>query len=735
VTVQVREAASHTDPSDWLAAIGQRLSEADRALLAKALAFAVARYGDRTCADGEPLLAHWREVSGLLESVRLDAETLAAALLGGVPEVDPDWAEPMRKDVSPQVAALVEGVTRMAQIQALRSKVEEGSRPAERAAQLEALRKMLLAMVQDARVVLIKLADQTQTLRYLAGRGDPATRTAAARDTFDVFAPLANRLGVWQLKWELEDLAFRCLDPDTYKSIARALDERRPDREAFIAEVTQQLRSELAAAGIRAEVTGRPKHIYSIYRKLSRKDLTLRELFDIRGVRVLVDDIKDCYAVLGIVHHLWTPLPKEFDDYIAKPKPNNYRSLHTAVVGPDGKVLEVQIRTHEMHQHNEYGVAAHWRYKEGDAPRGETKRGKAGFEERIAWLRQILDWRDGLADVADLAEHFRTGLFEDTVYVLTPQGRVIDLPQGATPVDFAYHVHTDLGHRCRGARVDGEMVPLHYRLRNGQTVEIVAAKTGGPSRDWLNPELSYIHSSRARAKVRQWFNSQNLETAIAQGRQIVERSLQRTGMTALGLDKLAADLHFEKVEELLAAVGRNEITARQIQSVLRAPEAQPQAEAPPVTAQPIAPQIKGDILVVGVDKLLTVLARCCKPAPPDPIIGFVTRGRGVTVHRRSCPNVTKLSPERLIDAQWSAEATRGKFAVDVEVDGGSQDELLREVLDVFARQQVRVIAARAQSRDARARLYLTLEITDLAQLRKLLSQVAELPGVSEARRA
>ena len=362
-------------------------------------------------------------------------------------------------------------------------------------------------------------------------------------------------------------------------------------------------------------------------------------------MRVLVDDVKECYTALGLVHNLWTPLPKEFDDYIAKPKPNHYRSLHTAVVGPDGKVLEVQIRTHEMHQHNEYGVAAHWRYKEAGASRGddgargrgESRRSAASFDERIGWLRQILEWRDGLADVADLAEYFRTGLFEDTVYVLTPQGRVIDLPQGATPVDFAYHVHTDLGHRCRGARVDGEMVPLSYRLANGQTVEIIAAKSGGPSRDWLNPELGFIHSSRARAKVRQWFNTQNLEAAIGQGRQIVERVLQRAGMTALGLDKLAAQLHFDKAEDLLAAVGRNELTARQIQTALQEPAPAPAAELVSLPVKPVVPQAKGDILVVGVDKLLTVLARCCKPAPPDPIIGFVTRGRGVTVHRAPAP--------------------------------------------------------------------------------------------------
>jgi GTP pyrophosphokinase len=743
VTIQVREAVVDAEPSEWLAEVGRGLNHAERTLVAQAFALASESYAGRRCRDGEPLLGHCREVATILRDLHMEGESLAAALLSGMPDAATGWPDLVSERVGASVAALVEGVARMAQIQGLRAKVEGGSRPAERAAQLEALRKMLLAMVQDARVVLIKLADQTQTLRYLAGRGEPATRAAAARDTLDLFSPLANRLGVWQLKWELEDLALRCSEPETYKAIARELHEKRPEREAYIAEVAQRLESELAAAGVRAEVVGRPKHIYSIYSKLRRKDLALKELFDVRGVRVLVDDVKECYTALGLVHNLWTPLPKEFDDYIAKPKPNNYRSLHTAVVGPDGKVLEVQIRTREMHQHNEYGIAAHWRYKEAGASRGdegargrgESRRSAASFDERIGWLRQILEWRDGLADVADLAEYFRTGLFEDTVYVLTPQGRVIDLPQGATPVDFAYHVHTDLGHRCRGARVDGEMVPLSHRLANGQTVEIVAAKSGGPSRDWLNPELGYIHSSRARAKIRQWFNTQNLEAAVGQGRQIVERVLQRAGMTALGLDKLAAQLHFDKVEDLLAAVGRNELTARQVQTALREPAPAPPAEAVPLPVKPVAPQAKGDILVVGVDKLLTVLARCCKPAPPDPIIGFVTRGRGVTVHRVSCPNVARLVAERLIEAQWGTQAARGAFPVDVEVDGGSQPELMRDVLDVFAREQVRVLAARTHARDARARLHFTVEVTDLNQLRRLLTLLGELAEVTQARRA
>jgi GTP pyrophosphokinase len=739
MTVQVREAVAEADPAVWLAGLEEGLSGPHRDLLARALSLALERYPGRAAAHGEPLLTHCREVTTILSGLRLDAETLAAGLASGLPLAQEGWQQPLQDQLNPRVAGLVDGFARMGQIQALRSQAADSRKPADRNAQLEALRKMLLAMVQDVRVVLIKLADQTQTLRYLAGRGETAARQAAARDTLELFAPLANRLGVWQLKWELEDLALRCEDPDAYKRIARDLDEKRVDREAYIDAVTQALRAELAKAGIRAEVAGRPKHIYSIYKKLARKERTVSELSDIRGVRVLVNDIKDCYAVLGLVHNLWTPLPKEFDDYIAKPKANNYRSLHTAVVGPNQKVLEVQIRTVEMHQHSEYGVAAHWRYKESGR---SAEAADSGFDQKISWLRQILDWKEGLSNVTDLAEVFRTGLFDESVYVLTPQGRVIDLPKGSTPVDFAYHVHSDVGHRCRGARVDGEMVPLNYSLSNGQTVEIVTAKSGGPSRDWLNAELGFIHSQRARAKVRQWFNNQNLEASIAQGRQVVEKLLQRAGMTALGLDALAARLGYSKLDEMLALVGRGETTPRQIQEALRdeaaaagkAAAEQTEHGAPIPTAKPSAGLRGGDILVVGVDKLLTVLAKCCKPAPPDPIIGFVTRGRGVTVHRQQCANVQRMPEERLIAAQWGADAAQGRFPVDIEVDGASLPSMMRDILDIFTREKVRVATASSQYRDLDARMHFTLEVNGLEQVRRLLKMIGDMPSVTSTRR-
>ena len=400
-----------------------------------------------------------------------------------------------------------------------------------------------------------------------AGKALGEPRERAAREVQDLFAPLANRLGVWQLKWELEDLSLRVLEPDTYKAIATMLDERRVDRERYIEQVIELLRGELAHAGIRADVTGRPKHIFSIWKKMRRKDVGIDALYDIRAVRVLVDDVRDCYAALGIVHHVWTPLPGEFDDYIAKPKANSYRSLHTAVIGPEGKPLEVQIRTIEMHQHSEYGVAAHWRYKEAEQ---KGMRRDPGFEDRIAWLRQVLDWKDHVAGSSEWLTAFRTSLFTDTIYVLTPQGKVVDLPRGATPVDFAYAVHTSLGHRCRGARVDGAMVPLNTGLKNGQRVEIIAAKQGGPSRDWVNAELGYVTSHRARTKVRQWFKAQQHEETLAHGRAAVERELARAGATAVNLEAVAEKAGFEKADDLFAAVGREELNTRQIQAAIKA---------------------------------------------------------------------------------------------------------------------------------------------------------------------
>jgi GTP pyrophosphokinase len=714
--------------TSWRAAVGERLAPAEAEMLKVALELAVPAYAGRTLATGEPMLAHVLATADILLHLELDCEVLAAALAYRALESTPDLAARLRERLGNRVAELAGGVQRMAHIEALSGRRRDALRPAEQALQLEALRKMLLAMVQDVRVVLIKLADHAQELRYAVRMADTPARRSTAELSRDIFAPLASRLGVWQLKWELEDLAFRILEPDVYQRVARLLDEKRVDRERYIESVAGGLRSELARAGIAAEVTGRPKHIFSIYRKMQSKGVDFEVLYDVRAVRILVDSLKDCYAALGLVHHLWSPIPKEFDDYIARPKSNSYRSLHTAVVGPEGKAVEVQIRTRAMHEDAELGVAAHWRYKEG-------RRHEAGYDRKIAWLRQILEWKDDVRDTGEIAEQFRTGLFEDTVYVLTPQGRVIDLPQGSTPVDFAYHVHSELGHRCRGAKVDGAMVPLNTPLRNGQTVEILAAKLGGPSRDWLMAQLGYLKSPSARTKVRQWFNRQNFETEVAQGRALLERELQRHGKTALNVERLAGEFGHTSASDFLADVGRGDIGPKQLHDALAGDTVAPPAPPAAPALVPRKPRSAGEggVLVVGVDKLLTVPAKCCKPAPPEPIIGFITRGRGVTVHRAHCGNLKRLDPERRVPAQWGA-AEGATFPVDIEIDAIDRTGLLRDISEVLSRERINVTATRSLSSDFAARLRFTLEIRDLDQLHRVLETLREVRGVTRALR-
>jgi GTP pyrophosphokinase len=594
------------------------------------------------------------------------------------------------------------------------------------APQAEVLRNMLLAMVADIRVVLLRLASRTQTLRWLA-RAPDAERQPVARETLDIYAPLANRLGVWQLKWELEDLSFRYLEPEIYKRIARLLEERRSERERFVDQAIAELADELARAGIRAEVTGRPKHLYSIYSKMRAKSLDFSEVHDASGLRVLVEEVRDCYAVLGVVHNLWAPIPREFDDYISRPKANLYRSLHTAVIGPEGRSLEVQIRTHEMHRDAEVGVAAHWRYKEG--ARGARGKGDSA-DERIAWLRQVLAWRDDVVDASDWLEQSKQAVVDDTVYVVTPQGKVIDLPQGATPVDFAYALHTDIGHRCRGAKVNGAIVTLDYRLKNAEVVDIITAKTGGPSRDWLNPALGYIRSSRARNKVRQWFNSRELASVVAAGRAAVEREVKREGVRAASLEELAKRLGFEGPDDLFAAVGREEVGPRQLQLALRGEAKQEPPAEVRLHGGRIAQPGSG-VLVVGIDRLLTVLARCCKPAPPDRISGFVTKGRGVSVHRRECQSLARMierSPERVIAAEWGDRGARA-YPVDIVVRGNDRQGLLRDVSEALVRQKTNVIAAKTQNRDDVASMYFTIEVQDIDQLQRALSAIEDVRGV------
>ncbi len=717
----------------WLDTLTHEYSADERASFAAAFEYARSHCTDAAMPDGESVLDRALGTATILAGLKLDPDSIRAALLLGLPVAGAFDPDEIALKFGADVATLVAGVARMGVIRTTPSSGD----PEERAAQAENLRKMLLSMVEDIRVVLIKLAERTQALRTLMN-GNSIVRTQAAREALDLFAPLANRLGVWQLKWELEDLCLRALEPDAYKSIAKMLDERRRDRQRYIEDVLETLQRELKAAGIKAEVTGRPKHIYSIWNKMRRKQSGIDALYDIRAMRVLVDSVKDCYAALGLVHHLWTPLAREFDDYIAKPKSNNYRSLHTAVIGPEDKPLEVQIRTFEMHQHSEYGVAAHWRYKEG-ALKGV--RSDPTFDEKIAWLRQVLDWKDAVANSGEWLSAFKESLFTDSIYVLTPQGKVVDLQRGSTPVDFAYAVHTNLGHRCRGATVDGQMVPLHYTLKNGQQVEVVTVKQGGPSRDWLNPDLGYVQSHRARTKVRQWFRAQQHEQTVAQGRALVERELARTGHTALKLDALAAKAGFDKAEEFFAAFARDDINSKQVQTAI-------QALALPLAPAPAAPEPEvqmrksraagsgSGILVVGVDRLLTGLARCCKPAPPDPIAGFVTRGKGVTIHRASCANVTRMratQPERLISADWGAPRDE-VFPVDIVVEAMDRQGLLRDISEILSREKINVTAANTLTRNMHTRMAFTVEVQSLAVLKRALALVSDVSGVTGASR-
>jgi GTP pyrophosphokinase len=692
---------------------------------------------------GQSVAARGIAAAELMQRLKLDEDCVAAAHLTALPS-DAETDALVLETFGPNVAQLFVGVHRMNSMQGL-SKTPEGVTAAQQAQQTEALRKMLLAMVDDVRVVLLKLAERLVSLRSAALSGEARRSDSAqseARQVMAIFAPLANRLGVWQIKWELEDLSLRLLQPAQYHSIARYLDETRIEREAYIDTTKAVLRDALVKANIRAEITGRSKHIYSIYDKLQRKGCAIEELYDIRAIRVIVAEIKDCYAALGIVHSMFQPVPGEFDDYIAKPKANQYRSLHTSVLGPQERALEVQIRTQEMHQASELGVAAHWNYKEGGGLSKDAD--QAAYAGKIASLRQVLTWGNELGSPGELLAGFKASLFDDTIFVLTPQGKIIDLPKDSTPIDFAYAVHSGLGHRCRGAKVDGAMVPLNTALKSGQRVEVSTVKEGGPSRDWLNPDTGYLRSHRARAKVRQYFNSLELTETLSHGRAIIEKDLQRHGQTALSLDKLAHDAGFKSQDEFFTAAGRAELTTRELDVAIRKAAGLLDAVPEPVTrdsevhtSRSRAKSGGGGILVVGVDKLMTGLAKCCKPVPPDPIVGFVTRLKGITIHRADCANVVRMSatePNRIIDADWGDAAQNDLFSVVVEVMAGDRQGLLRDISDVLARAKINVTAVNTLTRDFMAKMKFTAEVKSMDQLRVALVQVSQVKGVQNARR-
>jgi len=691
-------------------------------------------YRDKHLGTGEPVWQHVLGMALITVSQRLDVDTRLAALLFAIHDHQPQAGDLIEREFGHEVARLVTGLHRLNGLRLITRATALSSVPEVRA-QAEVLRKMLLAMVDDIRVVVLRLASRVQTLRYLGAHAGPL-RDEMARESRLIYAPLANRLGIWHLKWELEDLSFRYLEPETYRQIARMLDEKRTEREAFIAGAVARLEQEVAAIGIKAEVYGRPKHIYSIWNKMRAKDLAFSEVYDVRALRVIVEEVRECYTVLGLVHQMWTPVPKEFDDYISKPKGNFYRSLHTAVIAEDGRSLEVQIRTRDMHNHAELGVAAHWRYKEGMSGGAAQD----AYGDKLALLRDLLSWRDEIADSSDWVEQFKRAALDDTIYIVTPQGRVIDLPRGSTPIDFAYRVHTELGHRCRGAKVDGALVPLNTQLKSGQTVEIVSTKQGGPSRDWLNAQLGYLHSSRARTKVKQWFSEQDEAQTLADGRAWVARELQREGATQANIDELAGKLGFANAEAMFLAAGRNDLGPRALQVALRGPS-EPTAAPEFVPRKSKAGDGDDGVLVVGVGKLLTQLGRCCKPAPPDAIMGYVTRGKGVSIHRADCPNfanMARVNPERVIAADWGESAGEkggAVYPVEIAVECADRTGLLRDISEVLSREKINVIAVNTLSRQGRAFMSFTVEVSGVPQIQRALKLIGDVPSVVSARRA
>jgi RelA/SpoT family (p)ppGpp synthetase len=705
-------------------------TQADVDLVRRAYQLAETAHAGQKRKSGEAYIVHPLAVASTLAELRLDARTIAASLLHDVAE-DTDVEIPdLAEAFGPEVASLVDGVTKLVAVSEMATLPRDSRDP-----KVESLRKMLLAMVGDVRVVLIKLADRLHNMSTM-GAMSPEQQRRISRETLDIYAPLASVLGIYQVKWELEDLAFRYLEPDIYVQMAKALAQKRIEREKYVQGVVETLEKELVKHGIQAVISGRPKHIYSIWRKMKRKGVTFDQIYDRQGFRVIVPEIADCYAALGVVHTLWRPIPGEFDDYIASPKENQYQSLHTAVIGPSGQPLEVQIRTPEMDRIAEIGIAAHWRYKT-QTPRDEV------YEKKITWLRSVVDWQSQeQAGGSDFLATVKDDLFRDRVYVFTPKGEAIDLPAGATPIDFAYRIHTEIGHRCRGARVNGKLVNLDHPLKTGDQVEILTAKRGGPSRDWLNLHLHFVHTSRARNKIRQWFRDQNREESIAAGRDLLQRELDRLGIDALTYQDAAGLFGMASVDDFLLELGTGGIStvdvAERVLKVGKIEEGPKTVveEKLPTREAPQKPASRTDgVSVQGTGNMLTYLARCCHPMPPDDIIGFVTRGRGVAIHRRDCPNVLKLNPERLLQVDWGSTSP-GLLRVKIRVQAYDRSGLLRDIAEILADEKINLEDASAVTarQDNLALITATLELRDAEQLSRVLTRIDRLPNVVDVRR-
>ena len=695
--------------------------EADEGLLRRAYDMANKAHEDQLRSSGDPYISHPLAVAGVLAEIHMDVPTVVSGLLHDIIEDSSLLLPELVQEFGEEVGQLVDGVTKLERLTHL---TEMNPRALEDE-EAESLRKMFLAMAEDVRVVLIKLADRLHNMRTLWAL-PPRRQLRMARETQEIFAPLANRLGIWALKWELEDLAFRYLDWDLYHQVAKLLAERRAERQEYIDRVAQMSKEELSNAGVEATAYGRPKHIYSIYRKMQRKNQEFDQIHDLFAIRIIVRDIQQCYAALGIIHTKWPPIPGEFDDYIAMPKDNLYQSLHTAVLGPEGKIVEFQIRTEEMHHIAEFGVAAHWRYKEGSPQ-------DLAFEAKIAWLRQLLEWQREVIDAREFVDSLKTDLFQDQVYVFTPKGDVFDLPLGATPVDFAYRIHTEIGHRCRGAKVNGRLVALSYQLQTGEQVAILTAKKGGPSRDWLNPRLGYVQTARAKQKIRQWFRREQRDENISQGRAILERELQRLGADQMPFEQVAGLLKYEKLDDFLAAIGYGDVTPPQIANRVTAAV----QEEEPLVFKPSLPRTTSSstgIQVKGVGNLLTRMAPCCNPVPPDPIVGFITRGRGITIHRKDCPNVKNITEtERLVDVSWGAN--QEIYSVTINIRTLNRRGILSEVAGVVAEEEINISSAQVTSHpDRTATIRATLEVMDLNQLSTVMAKIEAMQDVIEARR-
>lgn len=722
----VESTAIANDLNTLLGIAGKYLQPKDLEIIEKAYLLAEEAHRGQTRMSGDPYIQHPLATAITLAQLRLDSVALAASLLHDVPEDTNRPLAMVEEQFGPEVAKLVDGVTKLSRMSWMRVELgsdgsgKEKRREEDQAYWAENVRKMFLAMADDIRVVLIKLADRLHnmsTLQYLPEE----KRRRIAQETMDIYAPLANRLGIWQIKWQLEDLAFHHLNPEKYKEIATSLKSRRAVRERYIARVVGILHEELKLVGIEADISGRPKHIYSIYRKMERRSTDISHIYDLQAVRIIVPEVRDCYTVLGTVHSLWHPLPGQFDDYIASPKESMYQSLHTTVLCLETKPLEIQIRTWEMHQLAEYGVAAHWRYKEG-------RKQDARFDAKVAWLRQLMDWQQDLMSGAqEFVDSLRTDVFQDQVYVFTPKGQIKELPAGATPLDFAYRIHTDIGHRCIGAKVNGRLMALDYQLRNGEIVEIMTSKaTRGPSRDWLNPNLNYIKTAHARDKIRQWFKRQQRDENIARGREMLEKELKRLGLDQTKLDDIASAFKYDKLDDFLAAVGYGDINTHQVAQRLAPP---PEEEPIPTVAAPPVADTRG-IQVQGVGDLLTRLARCCNPVPGDSIVGFITRGKGVTVHRSDCSSVlNEDEPERLVSVEWGRTGQQ-TFPVMVRVEAWDREGMVRDVAAVVADEKVNITSANVTvHKDRTTTIAATLEVTSIQRLARVLAKIEGIKDV------